>query len=64
VVAIHGGTYTSAYFDLLGRSLLDAAEANSIPIIAIDRSGYADCPMLESERMDISGQAAFLTECL
>ncbi len=64
VIAVHGGTYTSAYFDLPGRSLLDAAEANQVPIIAIDRPGYGDSPMLAAEQMDITGQAAFLTGAL
>ena len=64
VIAVHGGTYTSAYFDLPGRSLLDAAEANAVPIVAIDRPGYGDSPMLATQQMDITGQAAFLTGAL
>ena len=64
VIAVHGGTYTSAYFDLPGRSLLDAAEANGLPIVAIDRPGYGDSPMLASDQMDITGQATFLTGAL
>ena len=64
VIAVHGGTYTSAYFDLPGRSLLASAKANHLPIIAIDRPGYAGSPMLEPEHMDITGQAAFLTGAL
>ena len=40
IVALHGGTYTSAYFDVPGYSLLDRAEALGIPILAIDRPGY------------------------
>ena len=34
VVAIHGGTYSSAYFDVPGYSLLDRAAAVGIPILA------------------------------
>lgn len=64
VIAIHGGTYTSAYFDLPGRSLLDAAEANGLPIVAIDRPCYGDSPMLAPDQMDITGQATFLTGAL
>jgi pimeloyl-ACP methyl ester carboxylesterase len=64
VVAIHGGTYTSAYFDLPGRSLLAQGVANGMAIVAIDRPGYADCPMLAPEAMDIAGQAAFLRDAL
>lgn len=40
VIALHGGTYTSAYFDIAGYSLMDRAAAEGIPIIAIDRPGY------------------------
>ena len=62
VIAVHGGTYTSAYFDLLGRSLLECGAANGIAVVAIDRPGYVDSPMLAPETMDIVGQSAFLRE--
>ena len=42
IVAIHGGTYTSAYFDVPGYSLLDRADASGVPIIAPDRPGYGE----------------------
>jgi pimeloyl-ACP methyl ester carboxylesterase len=41
VIAVHGGTYTADYFDVPGYSLLDRAEAAGIPVVAIDRPGYA-----------------------
>jgi len=40
IIAIHGGTYTSDYFDIPGYSLLDRAAGLGIPIVAIDRPGY------------------------
>jgi pimeloyl-ACP methyl ester carboxylesterase len=40
VVAIHGGTYYSKYFDVPRYSLLQAAENEGIATIAIDRPGY------------------------
>jgi len=40
IVAIHGGTYSSRYFDVPGYSLLDRAQAQGLPIFAIDRPGY------------------------
>jgi len=40
IIAVHGGGYTSAYFDVPGYSLLDRAAALEIPIIAIDRPSY------------------------
>ena len=64
VVALHGGTYTSAYFDLPGYSLLDRAAALGIPILAVDRPGYQESPSLQGEDASIQGQARFLTEAL
>jgi pimeloyl-ACP methyl ester carboxylesterase len=40
IIAIHGGTYTSEYFDIGGYSLLDLAAGLGIPIVAVDRPGY------------------------
>lgn len=40
VIALHGGGYTSAYFDVSAYSLLDRAEGLGVPVIAIDRPGY------------------------
>ena len=62
VIAVHGGTYTSEYFDLPGYSLLECGAANGIAVVAIDRPGYANSPMLAPDAMDIAGQAVFLRE--
>jgi pimeloyl-ACP methyl ester carboxylesterase len=64
VVAIHGGTYDSAYFDVPGFSLLDRAEANAIPIIALDRPGYGATPLLSRAETTLVGQARFLAAML
>lgn len=64
VIAVHGGTYTSAYFDLPGCSLLERAAANGIAALAIDRPGYGESPMLSAAEMDIPGQAALLRGAL
>jgi pimeloyl-ACP methyl ester carboxylesterase len=40
VIAVHGGTYTSDYFDVPGYSLLDRAAELGVPIMAVDRPGY------------------------
>jgi pimeloyl-ACP methyl ester carboxylesterase len=47
VIALHGGTFTSAYFDVPGYSLLDRAKSLSIPILAIDRPSYGRSTRVE-----------------
>ena len=64
VVAIHGGTYTSAYFDIPGASLFDVAAANRIPLIAPDRPGYVSSLTLPPSEMTIEGQARHLSRLL
>jgi pimeloyl-ACP methyl ester carboxylesterase len=64
VVAIHGGSYTSAYFDVPGASLFDVAAANRIPLIAPDRPGYAGSLSLPAADMTIDGQARHLLRAL
>lgn len=62
VIAIHGGTYTSGYFDVTDHSLLERAGRNGIPAIAIDRYGYGGTPF--NDDMSILGQAAAMREAL
>ncbi len=64
VVAVHGGTYDTAYFDVPSHSLLDRAEANGVPIVAVDRQGYGDTPLAASAEMTLVDQARFLTAAL
>ena len=64
LVAIHGGTYTSAYFDVPGCSLLERAAINGVSAVAIDRPGYADSPMLPTGQMTLAEQGAFLRTAL
>lgn len=64
VVAVHGGTYDSLYFDVPGHSLLDRAAGNGVPIIAIDRPGYGQTPLLARSEMTLRGQGRFLATAL
>ncbi len=57
VLAIHGGTYSSAYFDLDGYSLLVKAATLGIPAIAIDRPGYGETDPLEPALADVEHNA-------
>lgn len=64
VVALHGGTYTSRYFDIPGASLLDRALANGIPAVALDRPGYGASPALPAGQSTVAGQASYLLKVL
>ncbi|XPP26179.1 MAG: alpha/beta fold hydrolase [Leucobacter sp.] len=64
VVAIHGGTYSSEYFDITGYSLLDRASEQGIPVIAIDRPNYLDSTPLESDDSIILANAEVLNEAI
>ena len=46
IVAIHGGGFTSAYFDCDGFSLLSRAAAAGCSALGIDRPGYGESPRL------------------
>src|ERR1700712_3691568 len=60
VIALHGGTYSSEYFDISGYSLLDRGAAAGVPVIALDRPNYVDSSPLESENSIILANATVL----
>lgn len=60
IVAIHGGGFTSAYFDLPGFSLLGRAEALGIPAVAIDRPGYGESGFRAEDELGHAANAAIL----
>lgn len=64
VVALHGGSYTSAYFDVPGASLFELAGTLGIPMLAPDRPGYGDSPLLDAAEQTIEGQAGLLHRAL
>jgi len=64
VVALHGGTYTSEYFDIPGYSLLDRAAEQGIPVIALDRPNYGTSSPLESDDSIILDNAAVLEDAI
>lgn len=64
VIALPGGTYTSVYFDVPGYSLLDRAAALGIPVLALDRPGYAGSTPLPPAESDITHNAQRLDETI
>lgn len=64
IVTLHGGTYTSQYFDIPGYSLLDRAAALGIPTIALDRPNYAASSPLDTDGSIILANADVLTHAI
>lgn len=64
IIAIHGGSYTSTYFDVPGYSLLDRAAANGVPTLALDRPGHGNTAILPSVHSTIAGNARALVPIL
>ncbi|MEP7091945.1 MAG: hypothetical protein ABI776_17720, partial [Nocardioidaceae bacterium] len=52
LVALHGGTYSSAYFEVAGGplgSFLELAGRNGFAVLTIDRPGYGESTLLLEE---------------
>lgn len=64
IVAVHGGTYTSEYFDIPGHSLLERAADLEIPVISLDRPNYADSSSLQTDDSIILANAVVLADVL
>jgi pimeloyl-ACP methyl ester carboxylesterase len=63
LVALHGGTYTSAYFAVAGGpagSFLDIAARNGFPVLTVDRPGYGASTLLPEEDNTFARQAEIL----
>ena len=64
VIALHGGTYSSEYFDIPGYSLLDNATHTGVPVIALDRPNYVDSSPLEADGSIIFANAEVLGDAI
>jgi pimeloyl-ACP methyl ester carboxylesterase len=63
LVALHGGTYTSAYFGVAGGpagSFLDIAGRNGFAVLTVDRPGYGESTLLPEEENTFARQAEIL----
>jgi pimeloyl-ACP methyl ester carboxylesterase len=63
-VALHGGTYTSAYFDVPDFSLLDLAEATGFTAVSLDRPGYGGSDPLDDDTPFLAGSATVLDDAI
>lgn len=64
VIALHGGTYSSDYFDIPGHSLLELADERGIPVIALDRPAYGGSTMLPESDSIIADNAKVLASVI
>jgi pimeloyl-ACP methyl ester carboxylesterase len=64
VIAIHGGTYHSGYFDVPGYSLVQRAAGLGLPILALDRPGYGSSTAFPPAEATIVRNAERLNEVI
>ncbi len=64
LVAVHGGTYTSKYFDTPSSSLLDFCAALGYSILALDRPGYGAATSVPVDQLSFEGQIPVLRQAL
>lgn len=64
VIALHGGTYSSEYFDIPGHSLLDSASTLGVAVIALDRPNYLGSSPLSSDESIIFANAEVIGDAI
>jgi pimeloyl-ACP methyl ester carboxylesterase len=67
LVALHGGTYNSAYFEVAGGplgSFVEIATRNGFCVLTIDRPGYGSSGMLPDAENTFERQAEILDEAV
>jgi len=55
LVALHGGTYTSKYFDTPSSSLLELCASLGYSILALDRPGYGTATSVPFDQLSFDG---------
>jgi pimeloyl-ACP methyl ester carboxylesterase len=64
LVAIHGGTYTSKYFDTPSSSLFEFCASSGYSILALDRPGYGAATSVPVDQLSFDGQVPVLQRAL
>src|SRR5579884_3781524 len=64
LVALHGGTYSSKYFDTAPSSLLDFCASLGYSILALDRPGYGTATSVPQDQLSFDGQVPILRQAL
>lgn len=64
LVGVHGGGFSSSYFDLGEFSFLDRAAAAGLPALAIDRPGHGRSSALTGDGQAITGNAELLNRAI
>ena len=64
IVALHGGTYTSKYFDTPSSALLEFCASLGYSIIALDRPGYGTATSVPFDQLSFDGQVPILRQAL
>ncbi|HEV2663140.1 MAG TPA: alpha/beta fold hydrolase [Ktedonobacteraceae bacterium] len=64
LVAVHGGTYTSKYFDTASSSLFELCASLGYSILALDRPGYGAAVSVPPEQLSFDDQVLVLRQAL
>ena len=64
IVALHGGTYDSGYYDTGADSLLDLAATLGYLVVAVDRPGYGATHGADPELLTFGAQTTVLSQAL
>jgi pimeloyl-ACP methyl ester carboxylesterase len=62
IVALHGGTYTSKYFDTPSSALLEFCASSGYSILALDRPGYGTATSVPFDQLSFDGQVPILRQ--
>jgi pimeloyl-ACP methyl ester carboxylesterase len=64
LVALHGGTYSSKYFDTAPSRLLELCASLGYSILALDRPGYGTATSVPQDQLAFDGQVPILQQAL